>query len=307
LAIAVPSDGVPTVGDRAQLKHFVAEWLELLNAGKGMQLPIAVDARITENGQLVRWPDAELMRSTKIGDYRIVAVDETAGQFGFIGQVWRGNEVSVCGMRIGVTDGQGSEIETIVGPSRFPSTGGVEARALTHARASFVTGVPEADRRARADLAFNASLYYAAVVREQPEIVPFDPDGARVEAGTQITANPAFHFDFYGSTDGGDLPNFGEWTAQEQFLRGLWNADGVSDGRYPVVDRDLGVVLACTTYRPWHKRFETEVHGVGRVVPLVANRRVALCMMEMFKIERDVIGDMESVWSIADASFTSPW
>jgi hypothetical protein len=300
-------DGVPSVGDRAQLKRFVAEWLDLLNAGKGLQLPIAADARITQNGRAVRWPDAELARSTKIGDYRIVAVDETTDQFGFIGQVWRGDEVSVCGMRIGLTDGQGSEIETIAGPSRFPSTGGVEARDLTHARLPFATGVPEADRRARADLAFKASLYYAAVVRERPEIVPFDPAGARVEAGTQITANPAFRFDFYRSADGRDLPNFGEWTAQEQFLRGLWNADGVADERYPVVDRELGVVLACTAYRPWHKRFETEVRGVGRVVPLVANRRVTLCMMEMFKIERDVIGDMESVWSIEDAGFTSPW
>lgn len=87
----------------------------------------------------------------------------------------------------------------------------------------------------------------------------------------------------------------------------MWNADGVTDERYPVVDRARGLVLACTTYRPWHKRSESYLKGVGTVMPLVANRKVALCMMEMFKIERGVIGEMESVWSIEDASFSSPW
>src|SRR5690606_10245030 len=107
-----------------------------------------------------------------------------------------------------------------------------------------------------------------------------------------ITANPAFHFAFYTGLDGQPLPNFGEWTAREQFRRGLWNADGVLHERYPIVATQTGVVFAFTTYCPWHKRCEVEVAGVGDVGPIGAPRRVPFKLTEANKIEHRAIEEM---------------
>jgi len=291
--------------DRGMIDAFASELIARLGEGRGLDLPIAPDARITADGYPAAIEDSLIGRATGLGDVRILATDADSNQIGLFALVERGEQASVCGLRLRVADGRAVEVETVAGPPRFPSTGGVDAREAEPPRAAFAR--PPATPGDREAMRHAASLYYAAVVREEPGIAPLDPAGARTEVGTRITDNPAFAFDFYAAIDGGELPNFGEWSARDQFLRGLWNADGVTDERYPVVDRARGIVLACTSYRPWHKRFETDVAGVGRVGPRVTGRRVALNMMEMFRIEAGTILEMESVWTIEPAEFASPW
>lgn len=265
-------------------------------------------ARIVENNAPVVVGEGLWKDATAIGGYRIAAADAETAQAGFIGLIWRGEEASICGIRLAFRDGLIDEVEIIRGPGRFPGAKGVDARTLGAARPCFAATIAAGDRMSRADLIGTAAGYYAAVNRSEPDLARLDPSGARIEAGTQITGNPDFAFEFYEREDGGALPNFGLWSAREQFRRGLWNADGVTDERYPLADRATGVVFAFTVYRPWHKRGWTDVDGVGRVTPLKREtRRVGLNMLEAFKIENGVIMEMESVWTIEPASFQSIW
>lgn len=262
------------------------------------------DARIIESNALSARGEGLWRAATKAGSYRIVAADAARQTAGFMGLVWRGEVASMVGVGIALRNGRISDVEIIVAPERFPGKAGVDARTLEATRSCFAESLVDADRLSRDAFVRIAAGYYDAVNQSDPDLAALAPDGARIEAGTQITGNPAFHFEFYRGLDGQDLPNFGEWSAREQFQRGLWNADGVTDERYPIVDTQTGIVFAFTTYRPWHKRFDVDVAGVGRVGPIVAGRRVALNMLEAFKIDHDAITEMESVWEINETPFS---
>lgn len=287
-----------------------AQILQALDALLGDLSGIAPDpdlfapsTRIIESNRLSARGQGLWASASAIGDYRIVAADEAQQTGGFMGLIWRGDIASIVGIGLAFRNGRISDVEIIVGPERFPGATGVDARALGPVRSCFAQALPLDDRLSRDDYVMIATGYYDAVNRSDPGLARLAPDGARIEVGTQITSNPGFHFEFYKGFDGQDLPNFGEWTAREQFRRGLWNSDGVTDERYPIVDNMTGVVFAFTTYRPWHKRFETQVADVGRVGPIAQGRRVALNMLEAFKIEKAEISAMESVWEINDAAY----
>jgi len=290
--------------NRAQLLGVLDTLLDELTGQPGDPALFWPDARIVESNKPSARGEGLWANASRIGGYRIVAADEARQTAGFMGLVWRGEVASMVGLSIALRGDRIGSAEIIVAPERFPGEAGVDARTLETVRPCFAQPLTASDRLSRGHLEQTAQGYYAAVNQSNPDLAKLAPDGVRIEAGTQITANPAFHFAFYTGLDGQLLPNFGEWTAREQFRRGLWNADGVLHERYPIVDMQTGVVFAFTTYCPWHKRFEVEVAGVGRVGPVVAGRRVALNMLEAFKIEHGAIAEMESVWEIEDAPFS---
>ncbi|GEM_PF-3323113 len=276
--------------------------------GQDAPVRLAGDARVTRNCVDLSPDDDWLPGLTRIGDYRITALDDADGSACYAGQLWFGGEAAICAIRVKARDGLMSECEIIRGPPRFPGETGVDARTLTSPRPAFSQEVPPDRRLARHELIALAKGYYDAVNREQPSLAPLDPNGARIEQGTQITGNPAFRFEFYEGLDGQELPNFGCWTAREQFERGLWNADTVPQVRFASVEPRTGVVCAFMTYRPWGKRPWVELEGAGRVGPIGGGeRRVGLNAMEVFKIDHGAILEMESVWSMEDGRFLNPW
>jgi len=283
-------------------------WLLAAFFADGEAPPLADAARITENDRELTAGETALSGATRLGQYRIAAHDESSGQSALCGQMWFGDVAAVCGVRIRCDGGRISEVEIIRSPSRFPGSTGVEASELGAVRPPFGRIVPLERRLSRERLVAIAGGYYEAVNLERPELARLEPNGARIEAGTQITGNPAFRFDFYQGLDGQALPNFGEWTAREQFERGLWNADLVPEVRFPVVEPRYGLVFAFMTYCPWGKRAEVDVVGVGRVGPAGdPARRVALNAMEVFRIDHDRIEEMESVWSIEPGGYRNSW
>jgi len=264
--------------------------------------------RTTRNGSLLRPGERALPGLTDIGDYRIVVRDETRSTVCFAGQLWFGDEAAICAVRLKIADDAIAECEIIRGPARFPGVTGVDPATLGAARPAFLESVPAETRLSREAIADIACGYYDAVNQARPELAALHPAGDRIEQGTCITRNPDFRFEFYVGLDGQDLPNFGLWSARDQFMRRMWDADRVFDVRFPCVDPRLGLACGFMTYRPWGKRGEVEIEGVGRVGPLGdPARRVSLNAMEVFKVDEGAILAMETVWSIEDAGFRSTW
>ena len=278
-----------------------------LTGTDGPILPSA-EARVTRNAVPVATGDALLPGLTGIGEYRIDVHDDATDMAMFAGQLWFGEEAAICAIRIALRDGVVTECEIIRGPPRFPGETGVDARNLGKVRPAFAEEVPPERRLSRRDIVAIAEKYYMSVELSQPGLAPLERAGARIEQGTQITGNPDFRFEFYRGLDGQDLPNFGEWSAQEQFVRGMWNADRALDVRFAVVEPRLGVACAYMTYRPWGKRFEVEIEGAGRVGPIDdSGRKVSLNAMEVFKVDHGQILEMETVWSMEAEDFRNPW
>ena len=139
-------------------------------------------------------------------------------------------------------------------------------------------------------------------------------EGNRVENRTQITNISSFslmYFDgFYQPEDPSvQLPKFAEWSAKEQFDRGLWNADTVAGARFPLVDTKRGLVMAYALYQLWTRAKATDVKGVGKIIRLGGEDRimVSLCMTEFFKIKDGQIFDMDSVWFVGPVPILRGW
>lgn len=269
---------------------------------------ISAGDRVTRNGRPVETGEVPLPGLTAIGDYRIFVRDEETGNACFAGQLWFGDEAAICAIRVKAAAGTIRECEIIRGPPRFPGVTGVDAATLGAVRPAMLAEVPPDRRISRNSIAGLSRGYYDAVNRAQPELAPLHPDGDRIEQGTRITNNPAFWFEFYAGLDGQALPNFGLWSAREQFARGMWNADRVLDIRFPCIEPRKGLACGFMTYRPWGKRAEVAIKGAGRVGPIGdPGRRVSLNAMEVFKVDQGQILEMETVWSIEDAEFRNSW
>jgi len=234
--------------------------------------------------------------------------DELSRQHGFIGLIWYGEEASIVSIRIKLTAANEIEESEIVVGVRFPGSKSIDPKTLDTFRQDFGTVIPEKERHSREELRSIAASYYDGVNNCTPEKVPLNHEGSRVEMGTQISSNPSYFFEGYeieGSNE--SVPNFAEWSAKEQFDRGLWNADVVTGERFPLVDVEHGLVFAYTIYHPWEKASSTHVEGVGKVRGDLTGEKVALCMTELFKIKKGEIHDMETVWFVGPTDMSSGW
>lgn len=281
--------------------------LSALIAHDATSLPFASFYKATLNGKADNFKSGLWSSATKIGSYHFTLSDEDTNQHGFIGLIWRGEEASICGIRVGLNArNEITEMEIIQGRDTFPGPNPTDPRTLTSWRSSFSMPPPSIESRQRlADIALS---YYEAVTRSDPSLVPMADEGSRVEMGNQINnLDPAKSK--YNLTDGFykpvsddvKLPNFALWSAKEQFERGLWNADTVDNARAPIVDRKRGLVLAFSVYQPYRKSWICHAKGIGDFVPInytEGEKRsyISLNMIELFEIKNGLIGDMESTW-----------
>ena len=118
--------------------------------------------------------------------------------------------------------------------------------------------------------------------------------------------NPGFDYHLV-SPQGRKLPNFAAMGCREQFDTGVWNADGISQRRFPLVDEQTGVVAAFTVYESYLKKPCADVVGLGKACPASPTPHFSLDLVELFKIRGGKIHEMESVWTVQPAGFKSGW
>lgn len=291
----------------------IEAYLDALVANDSSTLPLSRNLKATENAKPTDLKSGLWTKATKIGSYKFTVSDKETGQHGFAGLIWRGQDASLVSIRIKINSkGEIEESETIIGIDRFPGKTATDPKTLTQWRDDFSTVLPKERQQSREELQAIAASYYDGVTNCTPEKVPLSHKGNRVENGTRITNISSFSLidGFYEPEDPNvTLPNFAEWSAKEQFDRGLWNSDTVAGTRFPLIDVETGVVMAYALYQPWTKATITDVQGVGRIKRLGGKDRimVSLCMMELFKIKDGEIFDMESVWFVGPLPMSSGW
>lgn len=289
-------------------------YLKALIAHDSSSLRVSPKLKATENAKPSDLKSGLWTTATKIGSYEFTLSDEETGQHGFVGLIWRGeNEASLVSIRIKLnSNGEIEESEIVIGIDRFPGKAATDPKTLTSFREDFATIIPKDHQLSRDKLQIIVASYYDGVINCMPEKVPLSHTGNRVENGTQITNISTFSLidGFYEPEDPSvELPNFAEWSAKEQFDRGLWNSDTVDGIRFPLIDVKRGLVMAYALYQPWTKAKVTDVKGVGKIKRLGGADRimVSLCMMELFKIKGGEIFDMESVWFVGPLPMSSGW
>ena len=216
--------------DKACLEGFADRYLAALVAHKASQLPLAANARYTENGQDLEMNDGMWRVATAIGDKKLYFTDTQSGQVGYRGVVEENGRKQIVMTRLKVENQKISEIEALVlrGGS-FNNPDGLVDHPI------FLEALPPEDRPSRKELISIADSYFEGLEKNLSDVTPFSPDCTRIENGTITANNPKpTIFPFHKQTCG------------EQFKIPGFSAiiTKVRERRFPIVDEERGLVYA---------------------------------------------------------------
>ncbi|HUN26342.1 MAG TPA: hypothetical protein VMU67_08545 [Steroidobacteraceae bacterium] len=281
--------------DRACLIDLVDRYLAALVAHDASQLPLRHGARFTENGQTLRLDDGLWGTIEGLGSYKLYFADPTAGQVGYFGTVKESGRLALIALRLKVEGRKISEIETLVARSSGPGSrarfGDLKDKPIFHARLS------RFDHPSRDELAAIANSYFEGLEQATGRITPFDPHCTRVENGAVTANNP-------------QAPNaMGRMTCGEQFDTGFSTfITEVRGRRFPIVDRDDGLVLAIGSF-DHAGRIKTVKLADGSTlkVPPPFDAPYSFLMAELFKIKERRITQVEAVIVTTPYAMPSGW
>jgi len=88
------------VCDRGCLEGFVDQYLAALVSSDPSKLPLAKNARYTENGQELKLGDGMWGPTVKLGTYKLYFADPQGGQVGFFGTIEEHGHPVILGLRL---------------------------------------------------------------------------------------------------------------------------------------------------------------------------------------------------------------
>ncbi|HET7093118.1 MAG TPA: hypothetical protein VFI22_06565, partial [Thermomicrobiales bacterium] len=208
-------------------------------------LPLARNARYTENGQEMGFDNGLWQTMSKVGAYRHVFADPASGQFGVFATMDENGYGLVLGMRVKLQVGLISEIELITyrtgaGPA-WNDAGYGNLEKMKTPKALW-TEVPAGKRLSRQELARAANYYFDGIQNNDGKgYYPFTDDCDRIENGAETTNNP-------GIVKMGPV-DIGAMGCKAQFETGLYGVvTEVHDRRYAVIDEERQAVFALAVF-----------------------------------------------------------
>jgi hypothetical protein len=279
--------------DRTCLDGMVDKYLAALVAHDPNRLPLAVDVRFTENGQELRLGDGLWGTVSGPGKYKLYVADPEAGQVGFYGTLMESDTPVLLALRLKVTYGLIGEVETIVargaGGGPFPAAGkAMEEHGSP--RPQFLRTVPTAERMSREDLLKVANSYFTGLgANTGHNTAPFAPTCLRWEIGLQTNSNPTLR------PAGAGGVNIVAMSCEEQQKSGYFSfVTSIRDRRFPVVDRERGLVLSFAFFEHAGRIKEIPL-TTGQTVPSPLHVPTTLEISELFQIDKGKIDQVEAV------------
>lgn len=227
--------------NRACLETFADQYFKALAAHDANKLPVTRDVKYTENSEVVKLGSG-FWQNAGEATYRMEIFDPDTGGIGILAVV---NEIQqnskqdlvIAMVRMKVENAKVSEIETILSRRKISYGDLWGAENLKELPPDFTQLMKPADQNSRLELIAAADAYWRAFETNGTENyhpAPLMPNTLRLENGVQTTNRK--------------VGQFGPFTATEQFDRGLFRGGKIYDRRYPVVDTELGVVLAIVRF-----------------------------------------------------------
>jgi len=290
-AVVSPSPArASDVCGRTCLDGLVDQYIAAMVAHDPGRLPLARHVKFTENGIQLRLGDGLWATASAPGHYKLYVPDPEDGEVGFYGTVFENGTPVLLGLRLKVDYGLISEIETIVarssGSSAMPSAGKT-LEGKGHPRPQFSEIIPPDQRMSRADLVRIANMYFTGLgANTGHNTAPFWPSCERWENGMQTTDQPR------SGRTGFDVLALG-CSAQQK--SGFFSfVTGIRNRRYPIVDRENGLVMSFAFFD--HQGALQEVHLTnGETVPSPVKAPLTLEISELFQIHGGKIDQIEAV------------
>jgi hypothetical protein len=287
--------------DRACLEGFVDAYVTAVVAHDPARLPIARDAKFTENGQRLALGEGLWHTATGLGGYALKLADVERGQVVLMGTIREADTPTILIARLRVAYRKITEIETLVIRNREAAE---HIDEIGTPRRAWSEPVPPAVRLPRAELMGIANAYFSGIERNDGKgHYPIADDCARFENG-QVTAgeparvSPRAH----GRSDGRVVG------CREQLESGVfYYVTRIRDRRFVLLDPERGLAFAFAFFdnAGGDSRFGTLADGrkveSGPAIPWTWQ------IAEVFKIEHGRIGPVESVISPVPYGTVSGW
>jgi hypothetical protein len=277
------------------------QYVEALVARTPSRLPLAITVKFTENGQRLELGDGLWHTVTGKGNYRLEMADVEAGQAILMGTVREADTPAILVIRLAVVQQQISEIETLV--IRNQSAAASLDRIATPRR-TWSAPVAESERHSRVDLVRIANMYFSGIERNDGKgVYPLAASCARLENGAVTAGDPAL-------IPGAPPPAPGRvhMSCLQQFESGMFHyVTRIRDRRFVAVDRERGIVFAFAFF---DNAAGDARHGIladGRKIVSGPSIPWTWQIAEFFKIEKGLIGPVESVLHQVPYGMASGW
>jgi hypothetical protein len=278
------SDAAKYSCDRECLKKIADLYFQALAAHNPSLLPLAPNAKYTQTGEVVEIGEG-LWRTAGAAGYRLEIYDPETGGIGLDAVLPDGGVPTMVATRLKVENHQVTEIESILVHKGDPSVFSAPEK-LVQPSSHFTRIISVPERNSRFELMAAADAYFRAFQTEgTPDYIraPLLPETLRVENGMQATNVVT--------------PNHPAIGAAEQFDRAIFKGTTIYDRRYPVVDTQLGVVMALV-------RFHRDAPPPA---PGAAPARGDTVVCEFFAIEQGKIVEIQATWYPPKEQLPTPW
>jgi len=268
--------------DRAYLEGFVNQYLAALTCGDPGRLPLAKNARYTENGQELKLGDGMWGVTVTLGNYKLYFADPQAGQVGFFGTIEENGHPVILGLGLKVEDRKISEMEVL----GLRKTTGVfsEPQNLVDKPVLHQALAPS-ERRPRAELIRVANSYFEGMQAGTDKNTPFGKDCQRIENGVITSDDPT------------SKSEISRMSCGAQFATGFTKViTAVKERRFPVVDEERGLVLAVVRFdRSGHNKTIRWNDGTEQKVNPPFDQPYSFFIDELFKIVDGKIDRIEAL------------
>jgi hypothetical protein len=295
-ATAHAAEPPPAPCERACLYAIADQYMAALVDGNTSAAPVARNVKFSENGILLDVGDGLWNTISGVRGYNLKLADPQLGQVALIEVVEEHGVPAIMAARFKVEDGLITEIETVlsrkIDTSPFPVTEG-----YTTPHALWSTPADPATRKPRERMISVADGYFDTIqLNDGTLFTQFTDDCDRVENGLLTTHNP-------------DIPNYdiAKMGCAEQFELGQYIYDDrLRDRRFPLVDEEMGVVLAAGFMDHTGKVMDVTWTD-GTKQKSIFFYPHTFILIELFKIEGNAIQRVEAVFASMPYNMPSVW
>jgi hypothetical protein len=285
----------PLLQDRSDLYHVLDEYLAALKAKDPTRLTWAPFVTNVENNVALMVGDGLWGTISGLGSYDLRFADPQTGQVGFFGAVSETTATSPFALRLQVTAGRISEVESII--VRAADSGIKFPDPVFEHKAVLNDIVSPARRRPRERMISIADGYFDTLqLNDGALFTQFWDTCNRVENGVQTTNNSQLTL----------IPT-AKLGCAEQFKLGTYRYDDRLRGRrYPLIDEERGLVLAAA-FIDHAGRLGSYRLADGTPAESPVRRPHSFYLLELFKINDGKIEQIEAAFITVPYYMPSPF
>ena len=280
---------------RACLYDVLDRYLAALQAKDPSKAPFAAKVRTSENNVALKVGDGLWGTISGLGGYRLRFADPQTGGVGFYGVVQEARTASPFGLRLKVTDGRITEVETLV--ARPQDAGVPFVNAKEDPLPELEETLAPDQRSSRARMIALANGYFDTLQRNDGRLhTSFDDQCNRREDGFQTTNNPDAKYNKVMALG-----------CAAQFRLGYYHFDDrLRARRFMVVDETRGLVMTAAFIDHTGRTGDYTLTD-GSTESSIYRRPHSYCLLETFKIKAGKIQRVEALLISVPYRMPSPW